>query len=233
MRLGLLQCDVVDGELGEKFGDYPRLYREAFERAGLAADWRVFDCTQREFPKDVTQCDAYLISGSRHAVYQGLDWYGDLVKLVRKLDATARPLLGICFGHQVLADAFGAAVAKSENGWGIGIYPYQLLQREPWMQPWQESIHVPVCHEDQVLELPQTAVGLAQNNHCQQFFVQFSKTSLGLQGHPEFEPDFMRDLIETERDKLSSGQLDRARASLRIAPDNQLVCRWLANFVCR
>jgi len=230
-RLGLLLCDHALEHLAPRWGEYPALFERAFAVPGTAMDWRVYDVTRGELPTAVADCDGYLVSGSRHGAYDDLPWLEPLSEWLRRAAGTRHPLVGLCFGHQIIGQALGGRVVKARQGWGIGLGRYQVLRSEPWMDPPRTSFVVPVCHQDQVVELPRGAARLARNDHCENFVVRFPGRVLGIQGHPEFEPGFLRDLIAWRREVLPAAVHNAALASLELAPDSALLTRWILNFL--
>ena len=230
-RLGFLLCDQPLEHLADEFGDYPSMFMRAFGAVSCAIDWQVYDVTAGALPAQPTDCDGWLISGSRHGAYDALPWITSFTACVRSIAASPQPLVGLCFGHQIIGHALGAAVRKAPQGWGLGIHAYDIVESAEFMQPPREEIVLPVCHQDQVLSLPPGARRLARSTHCENFIVQFAPKVLGIQGHPEFEPDFIAALVEWRRARLPPETYAAARASLTRAHDNLLVRRWIARFL--
>lgn len=230
-RLGFLLCDHAIDSLAARFGDYPAMFAHAFSEVSDAIDWQVYDVTAGELPESPGACDGYLISGSRHGAYDELDWIVPLAQFVRDIARAKQPLVGLCFGHQIIGHALGSDVRKAPQGWGIGIHAYGVAQQEPWMQPPRDRLVVPVCHQDQVLSLPPGADRLASNAHCENFIVRFAPRILGIQGHPEFAPAFVGELVEWRRESLTPATYREARASIARAHDNTVLKGWIALFL--
>ena len=229
-RLGFLLCDHNTPELMPRFGDYPAIFQRAFGEVSRAVDWQVFDATAHEFPIG-DECDGYLVSGSRHGAYDDLPWIGPLAETLRRLAAGPKPVFGLCFGHQMLAEALGGQVLKAPQGWGIGVRDYVCRVPLPGMAGSIESFTVPVCHQDQVLALPPGAEVLASSGHCENFAVRFAPDVIGLQGHPEFEADFMDAIIQARREILGPELYEDARTSLQREHDNRLLKAWILRFL--
>lgn len=232
-RLGFLVCDVPLQHLADRHGDYPAMFADAFAEVSDVIDWQVYRVSEGQMAGSPAECDAWLISGSRHGAYDDLPWIEPLAAFVRAIDAAHVPCVGLCFGHQMIAHALGAPVAKSERGWGLGIHSYALESgaSRAWMAPPLPEVVLPVCHQDQVLALPPGATRLAANQHCPNFIVQFSDSLLGIQGHPEFSPAFLGELVEWRRDDLPAAVYDSARSSLQRAHDNRTVKQWILQFL--
>ena len=104
----------------DQTGDYDALFRDLL--AGHGFDFVTFAVLDGEFPASVEDADAWLITGSRHGVYEDHDWIPPLEALIRKIDARRLPLVGVCFGHQIIAQALGGKVEKFKGGWSVGAH---------------------------------------------------------------------------------------------------------------
>lgn len=231
MKLGLLACDFVPDELRDRFEDYPAMFAAAIAGAGVEVEWQVYRAYTGELPAAAQACDAYLITGSRAGAYDGEPWIAALESCVRDLVRQRVPLVGICFGHQLIAQALGGTVEQSPLGWGIGIHTYNTGIPAPWMRPPLPRFTVPVCHRDQVVALPDGAERLARSDHCENFLVQFNDTTMGIQGHPEFTRAYIGVLVELREDRLGAETGAAARASLSRDGDNIAIMTWIANFL--
>ena len=230
-RLGFLLCDHPMDHLAERFGDYESMFARAFAEVADGFEWVVFDVTAGQLPPHATACDGYLISGSRHGAYDPLPWIPPLTEFIQQVNATSTPMVGLCFGHQIIGHALGGAVNKSDKGWGIGVCDYVVDIAEPWMTPPREQFSIPACHQDQILSLPPGAIRLAGNEHCENFVVRFADNMVGIQGHPEFAVDFLEALIKWRESSLSPSTLESARNSLNKTHDNRLVKSWIVQFL--
>jgi GMP synthase-like glutamine amidotransferase len=230
-RLGFLLCDHALEHLREQFGDYPAIFATAFASVSPAIEWVVYDATAGQLPASVHECDGFLISGSRHGAYDGLPWIKALEICIRQLVDADRPVVGLCFGHQMLGQALGGEVRQAAKGWGIGLREYDICAASPWMSPQMDRLVLPVCHQDQVLSLPPGARTLAGSAHCPNFMVQFGPRAVGIQGHPEFSPAFVGALIEWRQDRLPAAVRATAQASLTREHDSEIVKRWIATFL--
>lgn len=232
-RLGLLACDFVPHELRNRFEDYPVMYRAAIDSASVAVEWRIYRTYAGELPGALTECDGYITTGSRSGAYHAEEWIAALLQFIRDLEASAQPLVGICFGHQAIAQALGGKVEKSDRGWGIGLQRYQTNANAggAWFEPRLDEFTVPVCHQDQVIDLPAGARLLASSEHCKNFMVQFSETMLGLQGHPEFNRGYIEALLDWRKGLILGSVREDAINSLDRRGDNAKIMRWIANFL--
>jgi GMP synthase-like glutamine amidotransferase len=230
-RLGLLVCDFVPEELRDRFEDYPAMFAGAIASTGREVEWRSYRVYAEELPAAKDECDGYIATGSRAGVYEEHAWIPLLERFIRSLVGSGRPLVGLCFGHQVMAQALGGIAERSGEGWGVGVRRYRTHAKADWMEPLMTEFNVPVCHQDQVTRLPSGASVLASSGHCANFIIQFNESMLGIQGHPEFEKDYIEVLLELRRDILPAPVHDRALASLDRQHHNREIMGWIANFL--
>ena len=152
---------------------------------------------------DYSQYDSFVISGSNASVYDDAPWIARLVDIVRDIIASGKPLLGICFGHQIIAEALGGAVSKCTLGWEVGAYALDLCAAaysSPLFSGIKNKDVVYQSHQDIVTSLPDGAVELARTDKGIQAF-SYSDSVYGLQFHPEFDYVFIKELKEIFKQK--------------------------------
>jgi len=223
MTLAILEAGAPPDALIPEFGRYPDMVREL-----LDLDAPSFDVAAGELPAQVEDHGAYLITGSPAGVYEELPWISRLATFL-KLARGRSKLVGICFGHQIMAQAFGGHVEKSERGWGVGLQTYPIVRREPWMDN-VSLVSVPASHQDQVVLQPPDTDVLASSLFTPYAALAWRDGSaISFQFHPEFSPDYARALIEARRDRLDDP--DAALASLDAPNDNERVGDWIRRFL--
>jgi len=224
MKLAILETGRPPAGLVEQFGDYPAMFRHML---GPDFDIDSFDVAAGELPGDPSAYDAYLITGSPAGVYDPLHWIGRLKDFLRA--ARDRKLVGVCFGHQIMAEAFGGRVEKSVKGWGIGLQRYHIDRVEPWMDE-VEAISVPASHQDQVVEQPPNTEVVASSSFTPLAALAWTdRPAISVQFHPEFEPAYAKALIAARRDKMPDP--DGAISSLDEPNDSGLVAAWIRRFL--
>lgn len=233
MRLGILQCDSVRPELQPLFADYPDMFRNLLDDTAIRPSFVVHDLVNGQFPENTDDCDAWLITGSKYSVNDAEPWIEQAHELVRTIHAARRPLIGICFGHQLIASALGGRVERAEAGWGAGLHVNHILRTQPWMEPAREDLALLVSHQDQVVQPPPAAVVLAAHDFCPFDMLQVDDHILTFQGHPEFEPGYSRALIELRHDLIGPERADTALASLERPADSDTAARWIWHFIKR
>ncbi|MGE3773001.1 MAG: GMP synthase [Gammaproteobacteria bacterium] len=230
-RLGLLTCDSVREHLAARHGEYPAMFERLFKAVRPALELRSYAVYRDEFPAAVDDCDAWMITGSRRSVYEDEPWIRRLEDFVRALHAARRRTVGICFGHQLIGRALGGHTEKAAQGWGIGRHAAQVLSREPWMEPYAEAYGAFVSHQDQVTSLPPGARLLARNAHCEHSMFVLDDVFLGLQGHPEFDAGYARDLVLGREDIFGRDTVARALPTYDEPVDSPLLAQWILRFL--
>ena len=231
MNIGLLLCDDVSSRFRHIAGGYQDMFDALLRPHVPDLTLTPYDVRKGEVPASPDAHDVYLCTGSRHSVYDKLDWIEALKAFVRDVHDNGKAFVGICFGHQVLAEALGGTVAKADTGWGIGVLDMDIVRPEPWMQPQQAHCRLQYMHGDQVRRLPPESTVLAVAPHCDVAMFKVRDTMLGIEGHPEFPAAYEKALLETRRDRIGAEAVDKALASLSTPTDHEIAGRWIANFI--
>ena len=228
IRLGVLETGAPPSRLRERFGTYPRMFQNLLGEADFS--YESFDVQHGALPSSVEAAQAYVVTGSPSGAYDADPWIADLRGFLRAAKGRA-VLVGVCFGHQIMAEAFGGKVIKSPKGWGIGLHDYALRGPEAWMTP-GPLISVPASHQDQVVEAPPGARVIGSSAFSEFGMLAYGdQPAISIQLHPEFDPAYAKALIEGRRDRFPEGLADEALASLDRPNDNQRVGDWVAEFV--
>ncbi|RUR13728.1 GMP synthase [Legionella sp. km772] len=230
MNLGILQCDTVREEFASH-GQHSERFATLLKPIYPSICFTVFDAEHGELPKDIHAADAYLITGSRHSVNDNFPWIGELEDFVRSLYQAHIKLIGICFGHQLIAKALGGKVVKWPHGWGVGMSQNKINQFKNWMQPNQNKFNLLVSHQDQVLELPKEAEILASSEFCPYYMTQIGSHVLTVQGHPEFTKAYSQALMDYRKSILGEELFQRGLESLKLPEDDALIAQWIVNFL--
>ncbi|MEH6566236.1 MAG: gamma-glutamyl-gamma-aminobutyrate hydrolase family protein [Halopseudomonas sp.] len=231
MKLGLLQCDDVRESLQPAHGNYPEMIEKLLRPRVPQLEYRVYRALDGELPLTTDECDGYLTTGSKFGVNDGLPWIDQLQAFMVRLWEAGTPLVGICFGHQLMAKALGGEVHKSPRGWGVGMSFNEVLVRKPWMQPGHDGLDLIVSHQDQVVRLPPQAEILARSDFCPYYLLQYSEHFMSVQGHPEFCKAYSADLMDARRDLLPATRYRAGQASLSAEVDDGVMLDWIVNFL--
>lgn len=179
----------------------------------------------------VNSFDGLLITGSPAGVYEGHDWIAPLEALIRETATAGKPQFGICFGHQVMARAFGGIIEKSDKGWGVGVHTYDIFNPAPWMEPALGHMSCAVSHQDQVIQLPDSAERIGGSTFCENGFLSYRHApAASMQPHPEFSHEFAESLLRLRADRIGNDIADTGLASLRGHSDRAVISRWIAAF---
>ncbi|MDO6708758.1 GMP synthase [Photobacterium sp. 1_MG-2023] len=234
MKIGILQCDDVRDDLQPAHGNYPAMFEQLLHHADDQLELVFYRALDGELPADVDECDVYMTTGSRHGVNDDLPWIPPLLAFIRELDARQKKLVGICFGHQLIAKALGGKVAQASQGWGVGVATHDLMALPDGVQPMAaipDALSLVVSHQDQVVKLPDRAVVLAGSDFCPYAMIQVGPHFLGIQGHPEFSKPYSKDLMLARKASLPAEVLDNGLTSLQKPVDAERVTRWMLDFL--
>jgi len=224
MKIAIIETGHPPGDLKERFGSYPTMFADML---GPEFEVESFDVPAGELPGDPAEHGAYLITGSPAGVYEPLPWIGPLCNFIRAADQAK--MVGICFGHQVMAEALGGHVEKSDKGWGAGLHHYSVVRYEPWMDG-AKAIAVPASHQDQVVQQPPNTDVVTSSSFTPYAGLTWTdRPAISFQFHPEFAPDYAKALIEKRYDIVPDP--DAAIASLDAPNDNALVAEWIRRFL--
>jgi GMP synthase-like glutamine amidotransferase len=233
MHIGLLECDNVVGRFPHIAGGYREMFTSLLAPYLQDLRFSYLDVVRGELPPEDDACDAYMATGSQYSVYEPHDWIPPFSRFLQELRLKRKPFVGICFGHQMLAHALGGKVARSPQGWGVGVLEAEVLRPEPWMEPPQARFRIPHMHADEVQRLPEGSTLLARSRHCEVEMFRVGESMLGIEGHPEFSAPFAEALIRARADRIGADKVGIALESLRGATDAPAVGRWIAQFLSR
>lgn len=225
--IAILETGKPPEALKDAYDDYPARFR-ALLGEGVATVR--FDVQAGRLPDDPEAFQGAIVTGSSAGVYDDLPWIAPLMDWLRAARGRTR-LVGICFGHQAMAQAFGGEVAKSDRGWGVGLHRYQVLAQEPWMFPRAPSIAIPVSHQDQVLVPPADARVIAACDFTPYAALAWDD-AISFQCHPEFQPEYAAALVRSRRgDRIPEALADEALASLAKTNDRAILTAWIRAFL--
>lgn len=231
LSICILETDRLRPELEADFQGYGQMFKRLFQRQPVPARFTVFNVVAGEYPAPGDSFDAYLITGSKSDAF-GLDpWIVQLREFLLARYQSGDTLLGICFGHQLLALLLGGQCGRAQQGWGLGVHQYRLAAQLPWMTPAGETFDLLVSHQDQVSVLPPGAQLLASSAFCPLAAYCIGDQVLCFQGHPEFVEDYAGALMELRRSQYDSAVYEAAQASLAGGHDGALIAQWMMQFV--
>ena len=203
MKIGILHTGLVPEPLKENHKSYAKMFMSLLESRSKAFTFRTYEVLEMDFPVCAKECDGWIITGSKYGVYEDHPWIEPLSDLVRKIAKIKSPLLGVCFGHQLIAQALGGQVESSEKGWGLGLDTYRIKHQhkpECMSNINDTEISLNIFHQDQVTRLPEGAKVFAKSDFCNNAGFYIDQHILTIQAHPEFSLSYNQDLLHFYRD---------------------------------
>jgi GMP synthase-like glutamine amidotransferase len=220
MKIGILQTGHVAEALQPENGDYDSIFVNFLD--GYGFEFQNYPVVDGIFPDGPEDCDGWLITGSKHGAYEDHDWIPPLEDLIRAIRATGRPMIGVCFGHQIIAQALGGKVEKYPGGWAVGRHEYDMQGRKIALNAW---------HQDQVTRAPEGAEVICSNDFCTNAALLYGDNIFTIQPHPEINRTYMQGLIEVRAPGVVPDPLrDAARAQLDAATDSKATADMFARF---
>lgn len=222
MKIGILECGKLAAHIEQAHGSYPALYSKLL--AGHDFTFDSFDVMNMAFPKSVNDCDGWLLTGSHHGAYEDVPFIEPLKTFIRKAYSADVPIVGICFGHQILAQALGGRVEKFSGGWALGLNQYEFkglgaLQLNAW-------------HQDQIVELPPEARVVASTPFCANAALAYKGRAISIQPHPEFDGGVIEALVDLRRgtNDYPDDLMDIAAKNAPLADHNAKIGSHIADF---
>lgn len=232
MKICILDNDVLDDAVAPTYGSYGAMFERLLRAAG-ADHWTfaLFNTQQGHYPESFDDFDAVLLTGSRADSFSDDAWVVELRQRVTQLLAAKKKLVGVCFGHQLIALCLGAKVGRAPQGWGTGRLRYDWHAPELAQAQGRTDIALLASHQDQVFELPAGATLLASSDFCPVAAFAVGQQVFCVQPHPEFVEDYSAYLLNRRRTLLGEAQFNASHNSLALGHDGPHVARMMVAFV--
>ena len=239
LDIGILRADDVRPELVDSFGEYPDMFEKLLHTANSYEDFpkcedlifTPYAVNQGVYPAEIDNHDAYIITGSKSGIYDDEHWIETLKLYVQRLNTKNKKLIGICFGHQLIAKALGGLAGKASCGWEIGVKQAVMFEgRDPRFFGTSE-FYLAYSHQDQALEKAPGSQILAATPNCPIAMTSLGSHILTFQGHPEFDIAYARALFELRESIYPSEVYSECRASLSTETQHLKVAQWMIDFM--
>lgn len=236
LKIGLLLCDDVDESVQEIYGTYSEMFQSSLDPTAQIIELVPIRCFEGEHLPNPKDYDGYIISGSRHGVYDDLPWISVLQQFIQDCWDQEVKMVGICFGHQLLAHSLGGKAEKADIGWGFGIHSTKITDKKPWMTDTEDLnghlYNLIVIHQDQVVEIPPNFKTIGENDFCPNSMIVADSKMLGIQGHPEFSKEFCAFRADFRRNLIGPEVYESTLRSLESNDTHSnTVMIWIKNFL--
>ena len=224
-RFVVIQTGDAAQAVADRAGNYDQMFLDHLNGEGHAIAVHRNEPLPRQW-----EVDAVLITGSPFSVYERQPWEQRLEAWTREVVQAQKPLLGVCYGHQLVAQALGGEVKKNPRGYEIGTVDIELTQagkEDPLLSP-LVPLRFSAVHGDAVTRMPEGAKLLAENARCAVQAFALGPMQWCVQFHPEFSSEVTAMYVEARADTIRKDAAQRgedpeaavqsAQASIRPAP---------------
>jgi len=220
MRIGILQCGQSPEALRQDLGDYPDMFQRLLD--GRDFSFKTWHVEEMQFPSDIHDADGWLLTGSRHGAYEDHAFIPPLENFIRRAYQADVPMVGICFGHQIIAQALGGRVTKYPDGWAVGPQEYDFVGQTIRLNAW---------HQDQVVSVPPDARVVGRNDFCENAALIYGDRAFTVQAHPEFTDPFIKGLMDVRgKGFVPDDLLEQAESRMGQADGSTLIANRIETF---
>ncbi len=226
MKIGVLETGHLSDTLKAKYGRYPVFFERLVGPHLPEAEFFTVAIVDGEVAESPVQADGWIITGSRSGAYENEAWIPPLEAFLRDCLSAHVPVAGICFGHQILAQAMGGKVVNSAKGWGFGIHDYARVAQPAWLAQIPQNFSIPAIHQDQVVEVPSGAQVFAKSEFCPIAGLVYgdidSPHAISIQPHPEMSAEFVADIAEERLQHIISANIVKPALKSLAKPADQV-----------
>ncbi|GAB1264020.1 glutamine amidotransferase-related protein [Aurantivibrio infirmus] len=230
MIIGLLEAETLPPKIIKEYGSYGEMFVTFLNKTPNDFSFRFYAVDQQHLPLTINECDAYIVTGSRYNAFDDTPWINDLKDFIRELYKAQKKCFGVCFGHQIIAEALGGKVERNSKGWGVGAKLFKTVHQPGWATQTPDYFTILVSHQDQVTRLPSRATLFATSEYCTNGAYFIDDFIFCLQGHPEFSIDYLLFLLTKRREVIGSNITANALKSLDISIDQHYLQSLMLGF---
>ena len=234
-RIAILNNNTDTSAFAQRFADDGQKVAAGLREQRPDWQYEVWHARDGDLPAEPEPFDGWVLTGSVASVNDDAPWMRRLAALLRHLHARQVPLVGLCFGHQMVAQALGGRVGPSPGGWRIGTAPTHYHREAcaalPWMQPAQDTLTLFAAHQEQVLQPPPETVVLGGDDFAPCGAMLVGRHVFTTQYHPELSREFMQALLDTYGTQWPAPLVQQARRQVLQPVDAALFMRWAAQFL--
>jgi len=230
--IGILKCDTAIPATMKAFGDYDEIFRTFLNLK--KKEIKCFDCIKNEFPTDneLDLFGGFIITGSRHSVYQQDEWIENLKDLVVKMDDLKVKVIGICFGHQIIASALGCNVEVNPEGWEVSLSTVRLNEHGQKLFN-RKLLRIHQMHKDIVTDISKES-GLkitASNKNTEIQGLMKEEHIITLQGHPEYNDDIIENFFKARAGVIPENVIEEGRKKFNKTTSQKFVSKFFNKFL--
>ena len=226
-KVCILDNDNLDPAVAGTYVSYGAMTETMFAAAGVPWQFERFNTTRGEYPDSFDAYDAVLLTGSKADSFSDEPWVRTLRERTTELLRQRKKLLGICFGHQLIACCLGADVGRAPQGWGMGRMSYEWIGATPL----KSTLNLLASHQDQVRSLPEGATLLARSEFCPIAAYSVGDHVFCIQPHPEFVEDYSAWILSKRPESVSADRRARVRSDMALPHDGLEVARFMRTFI--
>ena len=226
LKIGILETGRLPEEMVRIHGNFPKMMIDWL--TPFDASFQTYPVLDSVLPDSPTECDLWVITGSKSGAYEDHDWIRHLEDFIRASRDAGSKMIGICFGHQIIAQALGGTVEKSGKGWGLGVHEYAIADWPRELGPEPGNFRLQAVHQDQIIQAPVEASRIAGSNFCEYGALWYPGFAFTVQGHPEFSNSFAQALLKHRRGTVFPAQdVDAAFETLGTGTTRADLARYL------
>lgn len=232
LKICILDNDNLDPAVVDAYISYGAMTETMFAAAGVPWEFDRFNTTRGEYPASFDDYDAVLLTGSKADSFSDEPWVQTLRGHVTELLKQRKKLLGICFGHQLIAYCLGAQVGRASKGWGMGRMDYEWVGATPLKRDAADNaVSLLASHQDQVMSLPVGATLQARSEFCPVAAYSVDDRVFCIQPHPEFVEDYSAWILAKRPESVPAERREQVRADMALAHAGLDVARYMQRFI--